>query len=351
MPDKNISKNIPKIIKAVELMTGEQGASIEELEQSLGIKRRSVFRLINTIEKDLAFPVTSKRDGFGGQAKYRLPGKYLSRITKMAVPRLSLNFKEVTLLQFLLTHDTIFRDSKISDDIQSLKKKLNTFLPRETKEYFSGSNSNFFLTPVNSEKSYKGKEDIIGTIMEALAGHKACMVTYNAFSSGKEKTYTIYPLKMLHHRGGLYIIVKIPKHDSITPLAVERIQSLELLNKNFIPPPDSDIKSLLGLAFDLTFNDPVTAKIHFSANVTPYICERRWSDRQTLDKHEDGSCTLTITTTGKSDLMFWLLCWGSDAEVLSPKSFRQFIAEEIRQMGEVYGGQKCLSSRNLHVLS
>jgi len=336
MSDQSFNKNLPKLIKIVELMTQEQGTSIDELEHNLNVKRRSIFRLLKTLEDDYNFPINVKRKDFGGVVKYSLPSKYLSKLTKMAVPRLSLNFNEVILLQFLLTHDTVFKDTKIFDDIQSLKKKLNNFLPKEPEKNSQLTNSDFFITPSKSNKSYKGKEPLISILMEALTDHKSCKVTYHASSKGTVKTYTIYPLKILDHRGGLYIIAKVPKHDSIIPLAIERIQSLEPLSKKFIPPPDIEIKSLIDLAFDLTFDDPITAKIHFSSKAAPYISERRWSNRQSLENHKDGSCTLTITTTGRNDLLYWLLSWGSDAEVLSPDYFREMVSEKIERMREVY---------------
>jgi predicted DNA-binding transcriptional regulator YafY len=330
-------KNLPKLQKAVALMTGEQGATIGELEKALNIKRRSVFRLITTIDKELKFPVKSKREGFGGTVRYHLPGKYLSRLNKMVVPRLSLSLNELLLLNFLLAHDTVFRGTEIYEDMQSLKKKLNTFLPKEESIENSSINiGDIFTMPLHPEKSYKGKEHIIDTLMEALVCHKSCNVTYHAFSRNTVKTYPIQPLKLLHHRGGLYVLAKIPKHGSISPLAVERIQAVELLAKTFTPPSDDELKSLLAFSFDLTFDDPVTAVIRFSPRVAPYICEYRWSSRQSLEKHEDGSCTLTISTSGRNDLLYWILDWGEDAEVLSPESFRQLVTDTIKKMAKIY---------------
>jgi len=335
MPDQTLNKNLPKLIKIVELMTGEHGVSIEELEHSLGVKRRSVFRLLKTLEEDFNFPVNVKRKGFGGVVKYFLPAKYLSKLTKMAVPSLSLNVNEATLLQFLLAHDAIFKDTNIFDNIQSLKKKLNNFIPKETV-INSQLSATDFITSSKINKSYKGKENFIYTLMKAINDHKSCKVTYNAIYTGTVKTYIIYPLKILEHQGCLYVIVKVPKHKDIVPLAIERIQYLEILNKNFIPLSEIEIKSRLEMAFNLNFYDPITAKIHFSSKAAPFISERRWSNKQSLDNHKDGSCTLTITTTGKNDLMNWILSWGQDAEVISPDSFRKMVAEKIEQMREVY---------------
>jgi len=336
MPDQTLNKNLPKLIKIVELMTGEHGVSIEELEHSLGVKRRSVFRLIKTLEEDFDFPVKVKRKDFGGVVKYFLPAKCLSKLTKMAVPSLSLNYGEVTMLQILLAHDTIFKDTKMFDDIKSLKKKLNNFLPKEQVINSQLSNTNFFISSSKTNKSYKGKEQIISDLKEAITEYKSCKVTYHAIYTGTVKTYVIHPLKILEHQGGFYVIVKVPKHDSIVSLAIERIQSLELLNKKFYPLSDSEIKMLIEMAFNLNFQDPITAKIRFSSKAAPFISERRWSNRQSIENHKDGSCTLTLTTSGKNDLMNWILSWGSDAEVLSPDFFRKMAAEKIEQMRKKY---------------
>jgi predicted DNA-binding transcriptional regulator YafY len=339
MNDVALSKNIPRLIKAVELMTAEKGVTIDELEQALNIKRRSVYRLIKTLEDRLHFPVSSKREGFGGVVKYRLPGNYLAKLNKMAVPRISLSKNEVRLMQFFLAHDTVFQGTQIYEDAQMLKRKLQNFLPKKTKAASSNwTSSTIFAMPHNAVKSYKGKEHIIYTLIEAASNTISCNITYNVFKKDPPKTYAIDPLKFIHHRGGLYIIVRIPKHDNIIALAIERIETIEVSSKTFIPVEDDKINSLLNLAFDLTFDDLdlIRAVIHFTPRVAPYIAERRWSGRQELELHKDGSCTLTITTIGKIDLISWLLSWGPDARVISPDFFRRQIEEKIKAMHAVY---------------
>jgi predicted DNA-binding transcriptional regulator YafY len=218
MNDIALGKNIFKLIKAAELMTNDNGATINELELALNMKRRSVYRLIKILEDELHFPVAAKRESFGGLVKYRLPGNYLTRLNKMAAPRISLSNNEVMLLQFLLAHDMIFQGTQIYKNVQLLKKKINNFLPKKKKDKSSNLiDNNIFIIPQNSLKSYKGKENIIYTLIEALFSTKPCSITYNAFKKRTTKAYTIHPLKFIHHRGGLYllhteIMFKEPKH-------------------------------------------------------------------------------------------------------------------------------------------
>jgi proteasome accessory factor B len=335
MPEEVVySKNIAKIVKTVEMMADDKGTSIEELEEALAIKRRSIFRLIKTIKENFNLPVAERRVGFGGAARYFLSEDYITQLKNITMPRLSLSLNEAILLDFLFTNDTVFRDSEIQDDIESLKKKITGFLPKS--DNVLSQLDGFFTTSLNTVKSYKGKEHIIDTIMEALKNHKSSKVSYHAFSSNTVQTYVIHPLKLLSHRGGLYLLARIPKHDVINPLAVERIQSLELLQKTFNPLPDADLQSMLNLAFNLTLDDPITAEIRFLPGAAPYIRERRWSNHQSLKNHDDGSCTLTITTSGRNDLLYWILSWGAQAEILSPPSFRQQARKTIDDMKKVY---------------
>jgi hypothetical protein len=110
-------------------------------------------------------------------------------------------------------------------------------------------------------------------------------------------------LKAFEHRGGLYLFARLPKHDIIRILAVDRILTAKLLDTTFVYPSDFDAESLLTSAFDLTLNDPITASIRFSPKDAPYVRERRWSDDQSIVDHGDGSCTLTLSTSGTRDLL------------------------------------------------
>ena len=136
-------------------------------------------------------------------------------------------------------------------------------------------------------------------------------------------------MKLLEHKGGLYLFVRIPKHDVIRLIAVDRVQSTNLLPSSFIYPSNFDSDALLDSAFDLTFDDPITAVIRFSPKDAPYVQERRYSADQSIVSSPDGSITMTLTTSGTQDLLRWLLSFGSGAEVLSPPALRSLARAEL----------------------
>jgi predicted DNA-binding transcriptional regulator YafY len=78
-------------VEAVSLMASPQGTTVEELSRRLQINRRSVFRLIKTMEHDLSIPVVISRNVFGGHATYRLTPSFIDRISNIRLPPLTSN--------------------------------------------------------------------------------------------------------------------------------------------------------------------------------------------------------------------------------------------------------------------
>jgi predicted DNA-binding transcriptional regulator YafY len=334
-------KNISKILKAVDLLARPQGATNKELASHLGLSSRSVFRLLSTLG-DLGFPLTDERDSFGGETRHFLLESFVKKLPNISMPQVLLTPRESLVLYFLLARDSIFADSEVEHDLASLKSKLAALLPGADAPP-SGSRtakplSSLFTRSPNGYKSYAGHDAILDILLDGLEQLRALHVTYSSPSSTATKSYQVHPLKLFEHRGGLYLFVRLPKHDIIRILAVDRIKAAKLLDTVFAYPQDFDAESLLASAFDLTLDDPVTASIRFSPQEAPFVRERHWSDDQSIENHSDGSITLTLSTSGIRDLLRWLLSFGSGAEILSPSALRDTLRDEALKLANLYSG-------------
>ena len=334
-------KNISKILKAVDLLARPQGATNKELASLLGLSSRSVFRLLSTLS-DLGFPLTDERDSFHGETRHFLLESFVKKLPNLSMPQVSLTPRESLILYFLLARDSIFADSEVERDLASLKSKLAALLPAATAtpsgDRTSMPLSSLFTCSPNGYKSYAGHDAILDTILDGLEQLRAVHITYSPPGNTTAKSYAVNPLKLFEHRGGLYLFVRLPKHDIIRILAVDRIKVAKLLDTVFAYPQDFDAEALLASAFDLTLDDPVTASIRFSPQDAPFVRERHWSDDQTIVTHPDGSCTLTLSTSGTRDLLRWLLSFGSGAEILSPPELRDALRDEALKLASIYDG-------------
>ena len=334
-------KNISKILKAVDMLARPQGATNKDLASHLGLSSRSVFRLLSTLS-DLGFPLTDERDSFHGEIRHFLLESFVKKLPNLSLPQVSLTPRESLILYFLLARDSIFADSEVEHDLASLKSKLAALLPAATATPSGGRTamplSSFFTCSPNGLKSYAGHDAILDTLLDGLEQLRALHITYSSPGTTATKSYQVHPLKLFEHRGGLYVFIRLPKHDIIRILAVDRIRTAKLLDTSFVYPQDFDAETLLASAFDLTLGDPVSALIHFSPQDTPFVRERHWSDDQTIATNPDGSCTLTLSTSGTRDLLRWLLSFGSGAEILSPPALRDAIRDEALKLANLYSG-------------
>ena len=333
-------RNISKILKAVDLLARPQGATNKELASHLGLSSRSVFRLLSTLS-DLGFPLTDERDSFGGETRHFLLESFVKKLPNLSMPMVSLTPRESLVLYFLLSRDAIFADSEVEHDLASLRSKLAAILPTADSRPSGGRTamplSSLFTCSPNGYKSYAGHDAIFDVLLDGLEKLRALYVTYSSPGASTTKSHTVHPLKLFEHRGGIYLFVRLPKHDIIRILAVDRIKTAKLTDGVFAYPQDFDADALLASAFDLTLDDPVAATIRFSAKDAPFVRERHWSEDQSIVDNPDGSCKLSLSTSGTQDLLRWLLSFGSGAEILSPPELRDALRDEVLKLANLYG--------------
>lgn len=336
-------RNVSKILRAIDLLARPQGVSNKELASHLGLSIRSVFRLLATLS-DFGFPITDERTGYGSETRHYLHESYTQKLPNIRLPQINLSPREYLFLCFLLARDSIFADSEVERDLSSLKTKLTILLPAPSPVVPSGRPCSpqqlaaRFTSSPNGYKSYAGHDAVLDTVLDGLEQLRAMHITYYSPSHKTTKSYTVHPLKLFEHRGGIYLFVRLPKHDIIRILAVDRIKTAKLLDAAFAYPRDFDAEALLANAFDLTLDDPISASIRFSAREAPYVSERHWSVDQRIEEHPDGSCTLTLSTSGTRDLLRWLLSFGSGAEILSPPELRDALYAEAIKLANLYSG-------------
>jgi hypothetical protein len=101
------TKALTQTITAIELMASPNGTTIAELTKRLSLTRRSVFRLIKTIEQDINIPIIINRNVFGGVSTYRLPSGFVERFSHAVTPSLRLSFHKAIMFYMIFEDDII----------------------------------------------------------------------------------------------------------------------------------------------------------------------------------------------------------------------------------------------------
>jgi hypothetical protein len=76
--------------------------------------------------------------------------------------------------------------------------------------------------------------------------------------------------------------------------------------------------------------EPIKVRLLFEPKLAVYITERQWHPTQEFLARHDGRIEMRLETTGRKELVRWILSWMPDVKVLAPKSLRDRIAEKLR---------------------
>jgi predicted DNA-binding transcriptional regulator YafY len=82
--------------------------------------------------------------------------------------------------------------------------------------------------------------------------------------------------------------------------------------------------------------EPYELVLRFKPHLAQIAQERKWAASQQISTAPDGRCDLTLTVSGQSDVLRWILGFGAGAEALSPPAMRRLVAEETAAMSRHY---------------
>ena len=79
-------------------------------------------------------------------------------------------------------------------------------------------------------------------------------------------------------------------------------------------------------------------RVRFTKRIAPFIREACWHHSQQLVGEPDGSMLFEVEVNEPREVGWWVLQWGSEAEVLEPESLRQELHETAQWLAALYAG-------------
>lgn len=180
-------------------------------------------------------------------------------------------------------------------------------------------------------------EAVLSTLQEALLQDRQCAITYQRKVGGSVDEYPINPLGLVQRGVVLYLVCTIKNYSDLRILAVHRVQSATMLEAPVIRPEGFSLDAYLSSgAFGWMSNVTVLLEVLFTPDAGAHLYETPLSADQTITIQEDGRLKVRATLQQNHQLIWWLLGFGADAEVIAPIELREQIANKHRSAANRY---------------
>ncbi|MDT8316861.1 MAG: YafY family protein [bacterium] len=286
---------------------------------------------IKTAQRDIEF----MRDRLCAPLEY-VAGKrgYCYTSEGFELPSLRLSRDELIALVMASRLATIIPD-------RQLKSRLTSFLSRYTQSLSAEININPLQiaekVSIKNVEFYGVEEELFSTIIPALFGSHTINISYYSPHKDEETVRPIVPIHLLGYMGNWHVIAWCGMRKAMRNFALSRIRSITSSEAPLRLPDDfPPIKEYLRENFGI-FNGGVSERVtlRFSPEASRWVREQRWHPRQETG-WEDGCLSLTLPVSDFREIKREILRFGSDVEVLEPKSLREEVKGEIEKMKKIY---------------
>jgi len=160
---------------------------------------------------------------------------------------------------------------------------------------------------------------------------EAIRAEYQTFS-GHVSAYELHPYHLLAYHGNWYVLALNIAKDRVETFALSRFRQIAATGQSFTRPAEFNAETYARQAFGITRGErPFKVRLLFESKLAVYVTERQWHPSQEFRTRPDGRVEMRLETTGRKELVRWVLSWMPDVKVLAPKSLRDRIREKLRE--------------------
>ncbi len=316
---------LARILRVLEMIQGRTRYGPKEIAAELEVSERTVFRDLNVLElAGVPWSYNKEHHHYWVRPGYLFPALNLSDdemigqatatvitsspgldITKGAAPttrKLSANSQE--------------QSSKLLEDIEKVTAVLDLKLADHSRSH-----------------------ETIRSIQWALCQGRKLTGTYASPYEPKPKRLDLHPYRLCLVRQAWYLVARPSNSDQPQTYRVTRFQTLRPSDAPSVVPEDFDLKSYFGNAWGVYRGDQsYDVEVRFAREAAELVTETTWHSTQKVDRHGDGSVTLSFVVDGLNEVAYWLLGWSGRVTVVSPPELREIVLDHLRKAVELNRG-------------
>ena len=311
-----------RFYKIDQQLQEHRSVSMEKLLEVLEVSKATIKRDLEYMRDRLNAPIIWDREVRG----YRYEGNLED--PSYALPGLWFNSSEI---HALLTMEHLLADLQpglLESHISPLKTRIKVLMERG--DHSSDEVEKRILIGHVAARSVEPK--LFQMISSSLLKRKRLKINHHNRNQQRRDVRVISPQRLVYYRDNWYLESWCHLRNGLRSFGVDAIEHADLLE---IKAKDVDMKRLdkefrsgYGIfAGSCTKN----ANLRFSPKISQWVSREQWHPDQKGSFDKDGNYLLTIPYAHETELIMDVLRYGPDIEVLSPKSLKNSVKEQLTE--------------------
>lgn len=211
--------------------------------------------------------------------------------------------------------------SKLDDKIYSEQFRTNSVIDFEKNELLTGL-------------------DWLDILYRSIVSKNTILLKYQSFKARNASDIIFYPYLLKEYRNRWFLFGKSKQSRTILALALDRIQQVEVSNKEkFVEHKQFDASTYFTQMIGVTRSEndqPVTVIFKADRGQAPYIKTKPIHSSQQILEDTNDSTTFSIDVIFNFELERELIGFGEGLQVISPNALVRRIRRKVRMMNDIY---------------
>lgn len=182
--------------------------------------------------------------------------------------------------------------------------------------------------------------DIFTTVSHALFNEQKLEIVYRPRTKiDNTEAKTVHPLGLVEVGGLVYLVAAMARHPDPAMYRLDRLARASMLPESFAYPRGFKLSQYVRdqRQFDFMVEGKIDLRLRFRNGAGNHLLEAALSDDQEAIEN-NGTLEVRGTVLLSQRLRWWLRAFGSNVEVLAPKSLRSELAADARALAAIYEG-------------
>lgn len=321
--------SIGKIRRILDLLEHLQSGRVHNATQLAGlcgVSRRTLFRDLKVLqESGVPILYDAAKEGYWLPQSAFLPPTDFTLAESLAL---------MILAQELAGETRAIPFQKPARDAVL---KLMSNLPGELRQHV-GETAEHVQIFTEAQPDLQGQRKHYELMLKAVQVRRRVRMQYDSFAERSEIKTLLSPYRLFFLRRSWYVIGRSSLHRAVRTFHIGRVVESELTDDEYEVPPRFTLKRYFGNAWSMIRErgKRQLVTIRFQPLVARNIAEVVWHATQRLEWNDDGTLDFHVEVDGLREIVWWILGYGKEAEVLQPASLRDMVAQHVATLANKY---------------